>query len=104
MRRTSAVRREGGVATKAKGKGAPVPPLDPPSDLSQLPCVTTADRLARIQLLGRRVQEHIQAAAAIGAEPGTSAESRDRAVALFMERLVFLERALAQTLEDLRLG
>ena len=103
MRRTSAVR-QGGVATKSKAKGAPIAPLDPPSDLSQLPCVTTADRLARIQLLGRRVQEHIREAAAAGAQPGTSAEARDRAVALFMDRLVFLERALAQTLEDLRLG
>lgn len=104
MRRTSAVRREGGLATKSKAKGLPIAPLDPPSDLSQLPCVTTADRLARIQALGRRVQEHIQAAAAIGSQPGTSAEARDRAVALFMDRLVFLERALAKTLEDLRLG
>ncbi len=106
MRRTSAVRNGGGVAVTSRSKGkvaAPIP-LEQPSDLSQLPCVTTADRIVRIQAVGRKIEEHIRAVTASGALPGTSAESRDKAVALFMERLVYLERALGQTLEDLRLG
>ena len=100
------MRSSGGVtaAAKAKGKGGPLAPVEPPSDLSQLPCVTTEDRIARIQALGRRIDEHVLAVTASGVLPGTSAESRDKAVALFLERLVFLERALGQTLEDLRLG
>ena len=92
------------MTAKAKGKGAPIAPVEPPADLSVGPCVTIGDRLTRIQEIGRKVEEHIKAVAAIEALPGTSAESREKAVALFLERLVLLERALGKTMEELRLG
>jgi len=66
--------------------------------------VTIGDRLARIAALGLKVEEHIRTVAAIQNLPGTSAEARERAAALFLERLVFLERALGKTLEELNLG
>jgi hypothetical protein len=105
MRRTAAIRRGGtGTATKAKGKGTPIAPVEPPPDLSVGPCVTIEDRLTRIREIGRKVEEHVQAVTTIEALPGTSAESREKAVALFLERLVVLEKALGKTLEELRLG
>ena len=105
MRRTAAVRRGGtGLAPKAKGKGAPIPPVEEPSDLSVGPCVTIGDRLTRIQEIGRKVEEHVEAVTAIETLPGTSAEAREKAVALFLERLIVLERALGKTMEELRLG
>ena len=68
------------------------------------PCVTLADHVASIQALGRKVEEHIRFVATVETLPGTSRESRERAVIAFHERLATLERALGQTLEDLRLG
>jgi hypothetical protein len=91
------------MATKAKAKATPL--LEPlPQQAPLPPCVTTQERLIQIQLLGRRVLEHVRAVAAIDAVPGTSTEARDKAVAAFHERLLLLERALEKVLEDLRLG
>jgi hypothetical protein len=90
------------VATKSKGK--PVPPAELPLEVSLAPCVTIGDRLTRIQTLGRKVEEHCRTVAAIESLPGTSAEAREKAAALFLERLTALERALGKTLEELNLG
>lgn len=104
MRSTLAARRERGSSVGTKSKGKPLPPPELPLEVSTAPCVTIADRLARIAALGLKVEEHIRTAAAIQTLPGTSAEARERAAALFLERLVFLERALGKTLEELNLG
>ena len=105
MRRTAAVRRGGtGLASKGKGKGAPIAPVEQLSELSVGPCVTIGDRLTRIQEIGRKVDEHVKAVTAIESLPGTSAEAREKAVALFLERLIVLEKALGATMEELRLG
>jgi len=91
------------MATKAKAKATPL--LEPlPQQAPLAPCVTTADRLTQIQLLSRRVVEHVRAVTAVAEVQGTSAEARDRAVVMFHERLLLLERTLEKVLEDLRLG
>lgn len=104
MRSTLAARRERGSSVGTKSKGKPLPPPELPLEVSTAPCVTIGDRLARIAALGLKVQEHIRVVAAIETLPGTSAEARERAAALFLERLVFLEKALGKTLDELNLG
>lgn len=104
MRSTLAARRERGSAVGTKSKGKPLPPPELPLEVSQAPCVTIGDRLARIAALGVKVAEHIRTVGAIQALPGTSTEAKEKAAALFLERLVFMERALGKTLEELNLG
>ena len=41
---------------------------------------------------------------AIGKMPGTSAESKDKAVSIFYDRLLAFERELARIQEELQLG
>lgn len=104
MRSTLAARRERGSNVGTKSKGKPLPPPELPLEVSQAPCVTIEDRLTRIASLGLKVQEHIRIAAAIQTLPGTSTEAKEKAAVLFLERLVFMERALGKTLEELNLG
>jgi len=98
---------EDAVVRKVNAK-APSMPATPPGeflpDPEMMPCVTTEDHLARIQALGRKIEEHIRFMGTVATLPGTSAESRAKAVSAFHERLLILERGLAQTLEELRLG
>jgi RNA recognition motif-containing protein len=71
---------------------------------SPAPCVTAEDHLTQIRLLGQKLQEHLRSVEAVATLPGTSAEGREKAVAAFHARLVVLERALAKTLDEVRLG
>src|SRR5262249_6375830 len=62
------------------------------------------ERMTQIEALGKRIAEHVRAAASVATPPGPSAETRQRAVAAFHERLFFLDRALEKVLDDVRLG
>ena len=62
------------------------------------------DRLRLIGVLGERLQEHVRFICGASALCGTSAESRERAVAAFCEAMVALERELGRIAEELRLG
>ena len=92
------------MAAKAKGRPAAPTGPEPLPDSWRVPPQTTEDRLARIQLLGQRIDGYIRFMRAIGTLQGTSAEAKDGAVALFYERLVTLEQELARIQENLQLG
>lgn len=62
------------------------------------------ERLRLIGALGERVQEHVRFICGGPALCGTSAESRERAVAAFCTAMVALERELGRISEELRLG
>jgi hypothetical protein len=68
------------------------------------PPLTTEDFLARIQTLGQRVNSYVRFMSQISKLTGTSAEAKKRAVALFYERLVSMERQLGKIQEELQLG
>jgi hypothetical protein len=88
------------MATKAKA----APAEAPQPDALPATCNTLEDRLAHIQALGKRIEEHIQFVLGVATLSGTSAESKQKAVTAFHDRLAHFERALVQTLDELRLG
>jgi hypothetical protein len=65
---------------------------------------TTEERLEHIKALGERIQAYVHFMGKVSGMPGTSAESRDRAVEVFYDRLVIAERQLGRVQEDLELG
>jgi len=93
------------MATKTKAPPRTVTPTaELPPDPVVTPSWTTEDRIAHIQALGRKLEEHVRFVAAVEGLRGTSAEARGKAVVAFHERLLALERSLGQILEELRLG
>jgi hypothetical protein len=100
------------LAVKAKVKAPPAsaaavgaaPVSVPTPEAAFAACVTSRDHLVCIRTLARKVQEHIRAIGALKNLAGTSAEGREKAIVAFHQRLLTLERALGQVLEDLRLG
>jgi len=92
-------------AIKTRPRTAPAP-FDSGSvqDLLLTPPVTLEDHLLRIQVLGKRVTEYVQFMAAIEKVSGTSPEAKQKAVAVFYERLLVLERVLGRIQEELQLG
>jgi hypothetical protein len=88
---------------KAKSKVAPqeavLPQQGPPPT-----SLTVEERLAQIELLGKRVVEQVRFVATVVKMPGTSAEARQKTVAQFHERLFASEQALEKILDELRLG
>ncbi len=80
----------------------PVPEIPPDTGLT--PPWTTAERLVHIQALGQRVAQHIRFICGASSLNGTSLEAKDRAVAVFYERLRSLEYQLDRIHEDLQLG
>lgn len=75
-----------------KGKQPPEPPL------------TTEEQLQRIAAMGQRIADFVLFMGQVGTLSGTSAESKDRAIAAFYERLAALEGQLAHIHDELRLG
>jgi len=65
--------------------------------------LTTENLLERIRELGKRIGGHIEFMCAVGSLCGTSAEAKDKAVALFHECLLTLEQRLGRIQDDLRL-
>jgi hypothetical protein len=82
------------------------PPIEkePPGALRDSPPWTTEERLQRIRALGQRIDKYVEDMCAVGTLNGTSAEAKDKAVAVFYERMVVLERQLGHIREELHLG
>ena len=75
-----------------------------PPDTGLTPPWTTAERLIHIQALGQRIDQHIRFMCTVASLNGTSLEAKDKAVAIFYERLQTLEHQLGRIHEDLQLG
>jgi hypothetical protein len=78
--------------------------LDSSNDLLRTIPLTTEDRLAHIQALGQRVGSYVKFMCMVGRMEGSSAESKDRAVAVFYDRLYILEQELSRIHDGLLLG
>lgn len=78
--------------------------LDSSNDLLRTTPLTTADRLEHIQALGHRVVSYVKFMCTVGRLEGSSAESKDRAVAVFYDRLYLMEQELARIYDSLLLG
>jgi hypothetical protein len=72
--------------------------------LSGTPPLTTEDQLLHIRALGQRIAGHVEFMCGVGILQGTSPESKQKAVAVFHDRLKTLERELSRIQENLRLG
>jgi hypothetical protein len=91
--------------TKTPSKSARQSPLEmPPLGPYQTPPWTTEERLERILAMSQRIHGYVQFLCNVGSLNGTSAESKERAVAAFYERMAILERQLGRIQEDLQLG
>jgi hypothetical protein len=93
------------MATKTKSRRVAAQTISEiPSD-TVLPLPrTTEERIVHIRALGQRIDKHIRYMCSSGSLTGTSLEGRDRAVTVFYERLVTLEKQLGKIQEDLQLG
>jgi hypothetical protein len=93
------------MTTKAKTE-SPTSPLDvlPFTDSSFIPPQTLEARLLRIQALGQRIAGHINFICGVANLAGTSAEAKQKTVAVFYERLLAFEGELDRIQENLRLG
>jgi hypothetical protein len=93
------------ITVKAKSKPAvnSVEP-EPLPEAWQLPPATKEECIDRIRTLGHRVEAYVRFMKAIENVPGTSAESRQKALTAFYERMLFFDRELGRIQEDLQLG
>jgi hypothetical protein len=73
-------------------------------DYWQTPVFTTEERITRIAALGKRVDGYVHFMIKINGLNGSSRENKERAVVIFYERLLELERELARIQEDVQLG
>jgi len=78
--------------------------LDSSNDLLRTTPLTTEDRLAHIHALGQRVVSYVKFMCTVTRLEGSSAESKERAVAVFYDRLYILEQELARVYDSLLLG
>jgi hypothetical protein len=94
------------TTTKSKIRPAVIAPADvgPPSESWLTTSLTTEERLERIRCLGKRIDGYIQFICSVTTLSGTSAEAKDKSVALFLERLLLMEQALGKIQEELQLG
>jgi hypothetical protein len=90
--------------TKSRKSAAAVVVAEMPPDLSFSPALSTEDRLFRIRALGERIERQVEFICSVSKLPGASAEAKDRAVAVFHERLLIAERQLDKVQEELQLG
>jgi hypothetical protein len=94
-----------GSATKTlKASNSFSSDLDSSSELLRSVPLSTEDRLEHIHALGQRVGAYIKFMCTIGRMEGSSAESKDRAVAVFYDRLFTLEQELARIHDNVLLG
>ena len=110
MTKTKAAARSSSLARKnphknshAKAKLASSD-LDSSNDLLRTIPLNTEDRLAHIQALGHRVGSYVKFMCTVGRMEGSSAESKERAVAVFYDRLYILEQELSRIHDSLLLG
>jgi len=78
--------------------------LESSTELLRTIPLTTGDRLEHIHALGQRVGAYVKFMCTIGRMEGSSAESKDRAVAVFYDRLFALEQELARIHDNVLLG
>src|SRR5262249_29589187 len=97
--RTAAMRKNS--HSKAK---LPSSDLESSSELLRTIPLTTEDRLAHIHALGQRVTGYVKFMCTVGRMEGSSAESNDRAVAVFYDRLYALEQELSRIHDSLLLA
>jgi hypothetical protein len=71
--------------------------------LSTFP-LSPGDPLARIRMLGQRIDGYIQFMCDVGRLNGSSAEAKNKAVTVFCERLAAMEQELGRIQEELQLG
>ncbi len=79
------------------------PDLDPVAELLRNVPQNTDERLAHINALGARVAKYVRAFKTARPTNGLSAEAREKAVAVFYERLACLERQLSRIYEEFQL-
>jgi hypothetical protein len=92
------------MARKRPSRPTPFfPELDPVTELLRKAPQNTAERLAHINALGARVAKYVRGLRACGSVNGASAEAKEKAVAVFYERLAFLERQLGRIYEEYQL-
>ncbi len=78
--------------------------LESSGELLRTVPLTTDDRLEHIHALGQRVGTYVKFMCTIGRMEGSSAESKERAVAVFYDRLFTLEQELARIHDNVLLG
>jgi hypothetical protein len=91
------------MATKTKAKAAAAD-WGSASDVLLTPAFTTEERLQRLVLLGQRIEGYIQFMCKIDRLNGSSHEAKEKAVSLFYDRLLMLEKSLNRIQEEVRLG
>ena len=80
---------------KAPPRIAPrYPELEPLNNLLRTPPSTTGDRLLHIQALGHRIEGYVEFMCAVENLRGSSVEAKQKAVAIFHDRLTILEPQL----------
>jgi hypothetical protein len=91
-------------APKAKSRPpSTFPDLEPLNELLRTPPTTTQDRLIHIRALGERIAGYVRFMCAVDRLNGSSLEVKDKAVAIFYERLALLEQELGRIQEKLQL-
>jgi hypothetical protein len=93
------------LATRAKARPLAGPgELEPLDESWAVPPSTMEEGLQRIQTLGQRIKVYVQFICAVGKLDGSSAEAKQKAVAVFYDRLLLMEQELGRIQEALRLG
>ncbi len=91
------------MATKCRSRPDPFfPDLEPLADLLRTPPCSTEDRLRHIRALGRRISEYIRFMSTVSKWGPSSEEERDRAVAVFCQRLRIMEQELSRLHDEFR--
>ena len=92
------------MARKHPSRPSPFfPDLDPIAELLRTAPQNTAERLVHINALGARVAKYVRALKAVSPVNGASPEAKEKAVAVFYERLACLERQLSAIFEEFQL-
>jgi len=92
------------MARKHPSRPSPFfPDLDPVAELLRSVPQNTDERLAHIRALGARVAKYVRGLRTAGTPNGASPEAKEKAVAVFYERLAFLERQLSDIYEEYQL-
>lgn len=93
------------MATKAKASSraaAPAVAKNAPSPPSNHP-LTMEERLHRIDAMRKRIDDYIHFMCQIAGMSGTSSEVKERAVTVFYEQMVVVERQLGRIHDEFRL-
>lgn len=89
------------VRTKSSPRSAET--IKPWMEPELLPPSTPEGQLEHIDALGKRIEGYVRFMHKVGKMSGVSAEAKDRAVALFHQRLSFFEKELGRIQDELQL-